>query len=169
MKARGLGLSVPEDLERLAVLRGCCYYRAESDSRSEESSNVPDLLAGIGENVFSNEELAMALLSPSLPKSRARLRLGGAMLAADGNRVHAIVRLARLERSEAVVRHIAECGNRVEPDNLFWSELLMALPNSEVKSDVLPHISRFVAMTGITQHGLETVMQWIRPVVRSGT
>lgn len=77
--------------------------------------------------------------------------------------------LERLDSSEAVVRHIAECGNRVEPDNLFWSELLTALPNSPAKSDVLPHISRFVAMTGVTQRGMETVMQWVRPVVRSGT
>ena len=166
MKARGLGLSLSGDLERLAVLRGCQYYQTEPASQLEEVSAV-DHLSEIGDTHFTNVELAMALLSPSLPKSQVRLRLGAAMLAADGNQVDAIVRFARHERSESIVRHIAECGHRVEPDNVFWSELLAALPNFQAKSDVLPHISRFVAMTGVTQRGLETVMQWVRPVVHS--
>lgn len=52
----------------------------------------------------------------------------------------------------------------MEPVNPYWAKLLALLPESATPApDVLPHITRFVAMTGITRRGRETVMQWIRP------
>jgi len=114
---------------------------------------------------FNNEELAIALLSTVLPKSQWRLRLGAAMLAAPGNSPARIANLAIQERSEQVVSYIAQCGRQVEPGNDFWVKLLALLPNPTYQPapDVLPHITRFVAMTGVTRHGKETIMQWIRP------
>lgn len=160
MKAKRLELARPEDLETLAVARGCRYYDAEAGSSSRSDRDAPQ----VSREEFSDVELAMALLSIALPKSQWRLRLGGAMLAAEGNKAEDILRLARMERCEIVTRHVARCGATVEPDNPFWRRLLAGLPRTEeAKPDVLPHLTRFVAMTGLTRNGSETVMQWIRP------
>ena len=164
MKARRLGLSTPVDLERLAVSRGLRYYDSHGDSlkREEGASIVPE---DENEGGLTNEELAVALLSPSALYSQQRLRMGAAMLAAEGNRPESIARLAIRERCETVVRHIASCGHEVEPENPFWEKLLGLLPASRSvpQPDALPHPTRFVAMTGITRNGIGNRRQWIRP------
>ena len=154
-KARRLGLDAV-GLERLAVRRGCDYY-----SGGEEISPT-----SVSESQFSNEELAVALLNPALRYDPQTLRLGAAMLGAEGNSAETIARLARMERCEAMVRYVAEAGRRFEPHNPFWSVLLSLIPSGPPpKSSVVPHPTRFVAMTGITRRGAETVTEWIRPKV----
>lgn len=158
MKARRLGLCAAEDFERLAVRRGLSYYDCLPESvvlREEAEGYDPAL---------SDEELAVALASPSFRYSQLRLRMSAAILAAEDNSPEVLARLARQERCEAVFVHVARCGARVEPGNEFWTMLLEALPQlPEAPPDLLPHITRFVAMTGFTRRGKETVMQWIRP------
>ena len=114
---------------------------------------------------FSNEELAVALLSIVLPTDQQRLRVGAAMLAADGNSPDRLAHLAIQERVQSIVSYIAQCGQKVEPDNTFWQNLLAKLPSPpfQPEPDLLPHITRFVAMNGFTRRGKETIMQWIRP------
>ena len=162
MKARRLGLSAPEDFERLAVRRGLGYYDCLGEScviREEQKAQNRDQLVAL-----SAEELAVALASLSFPYSQLRLRMAAAVLATHGNSPERLARLARAERCEAVFVHIARCGERVEPENPFWKSLLSHLPRlPEARPDLLPHITRFVAMTGFTRRGKETVMQWIRP------
>ncbi len=165
MKARGLGLRRSADFEQLAISRGCRYYQSACGDVSASDANDPEVFPGINQNQFSNAELALALLSPCLEKSQIRLRVGAAMLAATDNTVEEVARLTRRERSETIVRHIAECGHDVEPDNPFWSGLLERLPALSVVSDALPHPSRFVAMTGFTPRGVANVRQWIRPAM----
>lgn len=164
MKARRLGLTTPADLERLAVVRGLRYYDSHGDSLKGERSPSPVPERDI-DREFSNEELAVALLSPSAPYSLQRLRMGAAMLAAEGNRPESIASLALRERCETVVRHIASCGHEVEPENPFWDKLLRLLPAGHLVPlpDALPHLTRFVAMTGITRNGIGNLKQWIRP------
>lgn len=153
-KARRLGLTTPRDLETLAVQRGCRYYQ-RGDECGVAKANATE---------FSDEELAIALLHPGQPWSPQTIRLGAAMLHAPGNSMRVLGRLARMERCEAVVRYVAEAGRRFEPDEPWWSDLLAALPQSPlIPSGVLPHPTRFVAMTGVTRRGRETVTQWIRP------
>jgi len=166
MKARRLGLRVPEDLERLAVRRGCRYYAGGGDLTTVVRETPPPASVKVDEAApFSNEDLALALLSIELPYSQHRLRLGAAMLAAQGNSALKLARTAMHERCETVVRYIALCGRKVEPKNAFWDELLRRLPVLPMPADdTLPHITRFVAMTGVTRRGRETVMQWIRPI-----
>src|SRR5690606_41846197 len=107
---------------------------------------------------------ALALLSICLPYSQQRIRMGAAMLAAEGNSPADIARLAGRERNERVVHYLARLGEQVEPANPFWSEILAHLPEFDPpEPDLLPHVTRFVAMTGYTRRGSETVMQWIRP------
>ena len=86
------------------------------------------------------------------------------MLGARGNAPEEIARQAVMERGEAIVRYIAEAGRKFEPENLFWIALLKLLPPTPPpKSSVVPHPTRFVAMTGFTRRGTETVVEWIRP------
>jgi len=85
-------------------------------------------------------------------------------LNAQDNEPGKLARLAKWERWEAIVRYVAEAGRRFEPQNPFWTELLELLPlTPPPKSSVVPHPTRFVAMTGITRRGVETVVEWIRP------
>ncbi|MBI2926286.1 MAG: hypothetical protein HYY24_11345 [Verrucomicrobia bacterium] len=152
-KARRLGLDA-EGLERLAIHRGCDYYHS--------GERLPPPPVSVEQ--FSNAELAIALVNPALRYHPQTLRLGAAMLSAAGNSPEEIARLAKLERCEAIVRYVAKAGRKFEPQNPFWTRLLRLLPaTSPAKSGVLPHPTRFVAMTGITRRGVETVVEWIRP------
>jgi hypothetical protein len=153
-KAQRLGLDTA-GLERLAIQRGCDYYH-------NEERPIPPSLISTGQ--FSNEELAIALLHSSLPYNPQTLRLGAAMLGAAGNDPVEIAHLAQLERCVPVVRYVAAAGRRYEPGHPFWVKLLSVLPPTPPpKSGVVPHPTRFVAMTGLTRRGVETVIQWIRP------
>lgn len=165
MKARRLGLVAPEDLERLAVRRGLRYYEGSSASTIlREVDEGEDSGMAVTMDDFSNEELAVALLSPAWPYSQQQVRIGGAMLAATGNCAKRLAHLAQLERSGGVVYHIAKLGHRVEPENPVWGDLVDLLAGeSEIDPDRLPHITRFVAMSGFGREGRKLTMQWIRP------
>jgi hypothetical protein len=152
-KARRLGLG-QAGLEALAVQRGCVHY-----SDGSEAGHAP-----VSEREFSNEELAIALLCTALPFDPHSIRCGAAMLGARGTDPSRLARLAVRERSVVPVRHVAQAGRRFEPENRFWIDLLAALPDSEPpKPGVLPHPTRFVAMTGLTRRGAGLVTEWQRP------
>jgi hypothetical protein len=152
-KARKLGVE-GEKLEQLAIERGCDYY---GGTKQLAPLKVPS-------HVFSNAELAIALLNPALCYNPQTLRLGAAMLSAEGNSPEDIAWLAKLERCEGIVRYVAEAGQTFEPQNSFWQELLRLLPKTgPPKSNVVPHPTRFVSMTGLTRRGVERVVEWIRP------
>ncbi|HMC27075.1 MAG TPA: hypothetical protein VKM56_04680 [Verrucomicrobiae bacterium] len=154
-KAKRFGLDAA-GLERLAIQRGCDYYGSESD--------LPLEVPKISREQLSDEQLAIALLNPALRYHPQTLRLGAAMLGAEGNDPSEIARLAKMERCEPIVRYIAEAGQKFEGDNAFWPKLLALLPASDPpKSSVVPHPTRFVAMTGFTRKGPGTVVWWIRP------
>ena len=159
MKARRLGLDAT-GLERTAMQRGCDYYH--------DGSPPPSVTVSRAE--LSDGELALALLNPALRYHPQTLRLGAAMLGAAANDPDDLARRTREERCELVVSHIAQAGRRFEPGNAFWQRLLALLPATPpAKPGVLPHPTRFVAMTGVTRRGVETVTQWIRPASRPPT
>ncbi len=154
IKARRLGLETPEALESLAVARGCWHYK------HAEMVPVPH----VSEAQFSNEELALALLSPGQPYSPHTIRVGAAMLGATDNNSESLARLAVAERCEPQVRYIARAAMGFEPGNSFWPRLLALLPDTpEPKEGVMPHPTRFVSMTGMTRAGTQRVTVWIRP------
>ena len=154
IKARRLGMATPEALESLAVAQGCWHYK------HPEMVPAPH----VSETQFSNEELAMALLSPCQPYSPHTIRVGAAMLGATGNDPESLAWLAVAERCEPQVRYIARAAMGFEPENSFWSHLLALLPDMpEPKDGVMPHPTRFVSMTGMTRAGVQHVTVWIRP------
>ncbi len=156
-KAQRLGLG-PRELQILAVQRGCRHYSNGSEPEQPLASEAE----------FSHEELAIALLSTALPYDPHSIRCGAAMLGAEGNNPRRLAHLAVLERCVVPVRHVAKAGCRFEPENLFWRELLAALPPAlPARSGVLPHPTRFVAMSGFTRRGPGLVVEWQRPARRN--
>jgi hypothetical protein len=87
------------------------------------------------------------------------------MLGAFGNDPAIVARLAIWERSEAIVRFVAECGRKFEPQNIFWRDVLDRLPECSVLKDgVMPHPTRFVAMSGYERGvGKKITTVWQRP------
>ncbi|HEY9174433.1 MAG TPA: hypothetical protein VI136_19290 [Verrucomicrobiae bacterium] len=152
-KARRLGLQLPLDLERLAIMRGCDYYARE----------LPPRVPPLGEVPLSNTELAIALVVPSLSPAAREIRLAAALLAAPGVQASEVSALASQEGCEDVIRHIALCGRRFEPENLLWPSLLSRLPDVRFDADRLPHPTRFVEMTGLDRGKVGVFTRWIRP------
>lgn len=152
-KAEDLGLSLPLDLERLAIMRGCHYYDRELPSRVPPFTEVP----------LSNGELAIALILPLLQPTAREIRLAAAMLGATDVHADEVAALAVRENCVDVVRYIALCGQRFEPENLFWKNLLVRLPEVRIDSEKFPHRTRFVEMTGIDRGKIGTFTRWIRP------
>jgi hypothetical protein len=151
-RARRVGLD-DSGLRRLAVHRGCHHY-----STGEQSP-----LTAEQEAAFTDEELAIALLSPCWPYEPHNLRLGAAMVGAEGNAPDTLSLLARQERCETVLRQIAQAGLGFEPELPFWRRLLEQLPARSVPPGVLPHPTRYVTMTGFTRQGRGLVTEWQRP------
>jgi hypothetical protein len=152
-KARRFGLSLPDDLERLAIMRGCDYYHRDLAPR------VP-LLGEVG---LTNAELAIALISPSLHPTSREIRLAAALLGSAGLHAEEVASLAIRENCAEIVRHIALCGRRFEPQNPFWQDLVNLLPDVKIDPDKLPHPTRFVEMTGIDRGKVGLITRWIRP------
>lgn len=152
-KARRLGLGSSE-LQTLAVQRGCIHYRT-----GEEPTEPL-----VGEDQFSNEELAVALLNVALPYDFRGFRCGAAVLGIEGISATRIAQLAIQEQSVVPIRYVAEVGRRFESWNVFWEELLVALPPCAAPpADVLPHPTRFITMTGFTRKGPGFIAEWHRP------
>lgn len=152
-RARGLGLLLPLDLERLAIMRGCDYYDRALPARVPPLDEVP----------LTNAELAVALVSPSLQPSAREIRLAAALLGAPGVDAEGVSLLAVREGCDSIVRYVATCGRRFEPNNSFWQKLLDSLPESSVSSETWPHPTRFVEMTGIDRGKVGLFTRWIRP------
>jgi len=114
------------------------------------------------------EKLAIALLGPALAGATGvaglyRQRLGAATLSAAGVDPSALAGLATEEGCAGLVRSIAECGRDVEPESPFWKQLLDTLP-WEAPPEDRPHITRLIAMTGITRGNVGIQRRWLRPV-----
>ena len=110
-KAKGSGLHDASALIGLAIARGCWHNQGGPE---------PVLGAPLPRAAFSNGELAITLLSPCLPYSLRAVRVGAQMLGSRGNRPKQLALLARQERAESVVRHIATDGQQTEPRESFW-------------------------------------------------
>jgi hypothetical protein len=144
-------LSVPLDLERLALARGCGSYERDLGAFARTVEGLP----------LSNAELAIALLAPSAQPTSRQIRLAAAPLRAVHESAADVATLAVDENCAGIVRYIALCGSRFEPGNPFWTDLLIALPETVIDRDHLPHPTRFVEMTGIDRGKVGTITRWI--------
>lgn len=156
-RLRRRGLDTPEKLAALAESRGLDYYAGT------QPAPMPSTTLAAAD--VTTEELAIALLHPCLPWEPQRIRLAAALLAAPEVRASTVARLAIMERCAAVVREIALAGQTEEPINSFWPSLLDLLPpGPAVPSGVLPHRSRYMAITGRARPGTIPAREWVRPI-----
>jgi hypothetical protein len=140
-----------EWLLKCAVGRGATHY--ERDFPSELPPDSPAL---------TNEELGVALCLGHLPWNPALLRAAAQLLSAPDVNVGELARLAEMERVEPVLLYIAEAAARVAPDQEPWVELRARLPRRrKVRTDALPHWSRFVSQTGVTAFGGGPRIDWL--------
>lgn len=141
-KARRLGYEVPDDLQRLALIRGCAHYAPPNNTLKE----VKDC----GQDRFSNEELAVALVSAGLEGDARHVRVAAQLLAAPGVSAVAVARLARMERCVPILRYIAEAGLREDEEGAhFWKSVLELLPDCPpIPEGRMPHPSRFMSQPG---------------------
>jgi hypothetical protein len=155
-RLRVAGLDTPEKLAAEAVRRGLPYYAPPG----------PAVPAPVLARAVSAADLAIALLHPSLPWDPQRLRLAAATLATRGLVPAEVAHLAVQERAAGLVRAIADAAATAEPAETFWPELLAALPASPaLPTGVLPHYSRFMAITGRARPGTTPQSVWIRPTL----
>ena len=158
-KVRRCGLHGPDDLLRLAVRRGCRHY---TPADYDEAAVIEPGLAQL-----SDLEVAMALMTAAQTYDPQWLRCAAQLLGSPAIRAGAVVRMAVMERCVPIVRHIAEAAVRYDDVGRdFWTDVLVALPAGRpVRPGVLPHPTRFVAQTGVTnprrQADRRTV--WLRP------
>lgn len=138
------------------MIRGCDYYERELEPRVPALADVP----------FSNAELAIALLSPTLSPTAREIRIAAALLGSLDLNVREVAQLVTAEDCAAAVRYIAECGQRFEPENPFWTVLLAEIPKVPVDADKFPHPTRFIEMTGIDRGRIGISRRWIRPRTR---
>ncbi len=158
--AKRLGLLTEKDLIDEAVARGCFHYMQQIGQPPPQR---------IPEDKFSNEQLALALLTIANPYEPWLIRVGAMLLSHPGNDVHKLALYAKYERSEVIVREIALAGLRYEPENAFWNELLTLLPvTAPPKSGVMPHHTRFVSMPGLIAPKTIGVTKWLRPAKVTG-
>ena len=74
----------------------------------------------------------------------------------------ALAHLARTERCEPVLLHIAAAAARVAPDQEPWAFLRKHLRSRHsLRTDALPHWSRFVLQSGYTPAGRGQHIEWL--------
>ena len=90
------------------------------------------------------------------------IRAAAQLLSARDTDATVLAHLAVMERCEPVLLHIAEAAGRLTPDQEPWASLRAQLMSRRcVRTDVLPHWSRFVLQTGYTPAGRGHHVEWL--------
>jgi hypothetical protein len=140
-----------EWLLKCAVERGASHY---------EKDFPVDLPAD--NSALSNEELGVALCLGHLPWNPMFIRAASQVLSAPDIDPRKVARLAEMERVEPILLHIAEAAARIAPTMEPWTTLRDVLPRRhKINSDSLPHWSRFVSQTGVTEFGGPARIDWL--------
>ena len=153
-KARRLGCGARE-LEILAVQRGCVHYSSGSEPEGMLVSDDEFSSEGT-RNRAALHCTAIRATQHSVRSSDARCRgERSAPTGPYGGNGSGVLSPCAMWRTQA---------RRFEPENPFWLALMNTLPSTPPpKPGVLPHPTRFVAMTGYTRQGRKLVVEWQRP------
>ena len=150
-RASGAGNRLPEWLLKVAVERGARHYQRDFDP-----SLPPDNPA------ISTEEIGIALCLGQNPYKLDNLRAAAKLLSFPCVDVTRLCRLAVRERCEPVFAHIAMVAERFAPALEPWAFLRQHLPPRLVpRADALPHWTRLVSHTGLTQRGGPPRTDWL--------
>ena len=138
-------------LLKCAVERGASHYR-----RTFAPSLPPDNRA------VSNEEIGIALCLGHHAFNPIFIRAAAQLLSSRNTDKATLARLAVMERCEPVLLHVAGAAARVAPDLEPWAFLRVHLPTRHrVRTEALPHWSRFVLQTGYTPAGRGQHIEWL--------
>jgi hypothetical protein len=151
------GIRTTEELIALAVQRGCTQY--------QNGIQVP----AVPEHELSNESLAALLLSASQPYNPRLIRAGAQLISDPAIDLKRLVFEAAKERALLPLVYIAQCGQKLEPDNLFWNRLLQEIeanPRNRrpIAAGLLPHPSRFTLQMGYRSGRKCASTVWLRPM-----
>jgi hypothetical protein len=157
-KLRSFGIDAPEKLIAVAAQRGCDHYQTDLTVPP-----VPTCLC-------SDEELAVALLSPNNPYHPRLIRAGAQLLSGPDIRPERLVHEALKERCGEVLWHVVQAARRVEPENPTWTRLAGLIAGrfkrlKPVRAGILPADGRFCVETGFIGRRPANRIQrrWLRP------
>jgi hypothetical protein len=154
-RVRGLSGCVEDQigewLLKCAVERGATHYR--QDFSPDLPPDNPSL---------TNEELGVALCLAHHPFNPNLIRAASQLLSSQDTDASALAHLAVMERCEPVLLHIAEAAARLAPGQEPWVSLRAGLESRRrLRTDALPHWSRFVLQTGYTPAGRGRHVEWL--------
>lgn len=146
----GAGDRLPEWLLKTAVERGAKHYQRDFDP-----SLPPDNPA------ILDEEIGVALCLGQMPDEPWLIRAAAQLLSSPRVEPERLVRLAVMERVEPVLLHIAAACERVSETLEPWATLRRRLhPRRTVRTNALPHWTRFAILPGLTRDGYAPP-QWL--------
>jgi hypothetical protein len=146
----GAGDRLPEWLLKTALERGAKHYQREFDP-----TLPPDNPA------VSDEEIGVALCLGQMPGDPWLIRAAAQLLSSPQVNPQRLVRLAAMERVEPVLLHIAAACARVDATLEPWATVRQQLhPRRAVRTDALPHWTRFAILPGLTRDGYAPP-QWL--------
>jgi len=139
----GAGDRLPEWLLKTAVERGAKHYQRDFDpSLPPDNPGIPD------------KEIGVALWLGQMPDEPWLIRAAAQLLSSPHMEPQRLARLAEMERVEPVLLHIAAACERVDEDLEPWATLRRRLPPRRiVRTDSLPHWTRFAILPGLTRDG----------------
>lgn len=147
----GAGEHLAEWLLKVAILRGAGHYE-----RPMRPALPPDNPA------LNDEEVGVALCLAHLPDDPVFVRAASQLLSSPAVNPEELVRLARMERVETVLCHIAAACARVDQNLEPWATVRRELkPRRQLPEGTLSHWTRFAALIGLTRHGMMPP-QWIK-------
>ncbi|MFM7181434.1 MAG: hypothetical protein ACKO2G_08225 [Verrucomicrobiales bacterium] len=114
--------------------------------------------------MISNEELVVLLLVGEHPFNPVAIRCAAQMAKSPGVSPLKLARLAKMEKTERVLAHIARAGLRHDLSAVsFWGRILEMLPDQPERLERnLPHWTRFVSMPGYQKYGPQPAV-WLNP------
>jgi hypothetical protein len=150
-RVSGAGERLPEWLLKVAVERGAKHYQRDFDP-----SLPPD------NPEISDEEIGVALCLGQHPYYLDNLRAAAQLLSSPRVDATTLCRLAVWERCEPVLLHIASVAERLAPALEPWAYLRQHLrPRPVPRTDALPHWTRLVSHTGISERGGPPKTDWL--------
>jgi hypothetical protein len=150
-RVSGAGKRLPEWLLKVAIERGAKHYQREFDPELPQDN--PSV---------SNEEIGIALCLGQMPDNPWFIRAAAQLLSSPSIDPARLALLAEMERVEPVFLHIAAAAERVDASLEPWATLRRLLhPRRHVRTDSLPHWTRFAVLPGLTRDGYAPP-QWLK-------
>jgi hypothetical protein len=146
----GAGDRLPEWLLKSAVERGAKHYQREFDRLLPPDNSA-----------VSDEEIGVALCLGQMPDDPWFIRAAAQLLSSCRVNPQRLARLAKMERVEPVLLHIAAASERVGHSIEPWATLRRQLHSRRsIRTEALPHWTRFAILPGLTRNGYAPP-QWL--------